>query len=124
MKMYQLVEWFQIYFPVMHKDLLECKHNYDDAFFNPYHLESDCWSHTMMVCKIAELSEYNKVVQIAALLHDIGKPVSRKINPDNNHVQFSGHEILSVGMAEGVLRNMIEENIIIVLEMQEIIKLV
>jgi len=123
MKMYQLIEWFQIHFPTIHKDLLACKHNYDDKFFNPYHLESDCWSHTMMVCKIAELSEYDTVVQVAALLHDIGKPASREINPDNNHVQFSGHEVLSVTMAEDVLKKMIEEKMISMAEKKEIIKL-
>ena len=95
MKIYQLIEWFQINYPDMHQALLQCNHNFDEKDLNPYHLESDCWSHTMMVCKIAELSHYEKVVQIAALLHDIGKPASRKINPRNNHVQFFGHENLS-----------------------------
>ena len=124
MRMFQLIEWFQIHFPQMHRDLLECNHNYDLKDLNPYHLESDCWSHTMMVCKIAELSEYDKVVLIAALLHDIGKPASRKINPKNNHVQFFGHEVLSEKMAVVVLDQMKSEEIIDEEEKQEVLQLI
>ena len=124
MKMYQLIEWFQIHFPKMHQDLLLCNHNFDEKALNPYHLESDCWSHTMMVCKIAEFSDYSKVVQIAALLHDIGKPASRKINPNNNHVQFFGHEALSAKMAVAVLEQMKSEKLINEEETQEILKLI
>jgi putative nucleotidyltransferase with HDIG domain len=78
----------------------------------------------MMVCKIAELSAYDKVVQIAALLHDIGKPASRKINPRNKHVQFFGHETLSAKMAIAVLEKMQSEKIINVEENREILKLI
>lgn len=124
MKMYQLVEWFQINYPELHNDLLQCNHNYDKKNLNPYHLESDCWSHTMMVCKIAELSGYDKVVQISALLHDIGKPASRKINPRNNHVQFFGHEDLSAEMAEKVLDLMMEENTLTASEKNEVLDLI
>ncbi len=122
--MYQLVEWFQIYFPALHNDLLQCNHNYDEKDLNPYHLESDCWSHTMMVCKIAELYEYDKVVQITALLHDIGKPQSRKVNPRNNHVQFFGHEDLSSQMSVEILDLMIDQNMVTSDEKKEIIELI
>jgi len=108
----------------MHNDLLESNHNFNEKVLNPYHLESDCWSHTMMVCKIAELSNYDKVVQIAALLHDIGKPASRQINPRNNHVQFFGHEVLSSKMAIAVLEKMQSEQIIDEEENREILKLI
>lgn len=124
MKMYQLIEWFQIRFPKMYNDLLLCNHNFDEKDLNPYHLESDCWSHTMMVCKITELSGYDKVVQIAALLHDIGKPASRKINPRNNHIQFFGHEKLSADMAIDVLDAMKKEDMINDKEKSEVIKLI
>ncbi len=124
MKMYQLIEWFQIRFPKMHNDLLLCNHNFDEKDLNPYHHESDCWSHTMMVCKIAELSSYGKVVQIAALLHDIGKPASRKINPHNNHVQFFGHEELSTDMATEVLDMMQREDMLDEKEKNEVIRLI
>jgi len=122
--MYQLIEWFQINYPKMHQDLLQCNHNFDEKNLNPYHLESDCWSHTMMVCKIAEMSNYDKVVQIAALLHDIGKPAARKINPRNNHVQFFGHEELSTQMAEVPLEQLIREKVLTEEEKQQVLKLI
>jgi len=66
----------------------------------------------MMVCKIAELEDFDKVVQIAALLHDIGKPSVRRINPRNNHVQFFGHEVVSAFMSIEVLKTMMSEKIV------------
>jgi len=122
--MYQLIEWFQIHFPELHNDLLLCNHNYDEKDLNPYHLESDCWSHTMMVCKVAELYEYDKVVQIAALLHDIGKPQSRRINPSNNHIQFFGHEELSSKMAIEILDLMMDHKMITSDVKTEIVELI
>lgn len=122
--MYQLIEWFQINYPELHNDLLHCNHNFDETDLNPYHLESDCWSHTMLVCKVAELNSYDKVVQIAALLHDIGKPASRKINPKNNHVQFFEHEELSAFMATDILSSMVQESMISKEEQVEVQELV
>ncbi len=124
MKMYQLIEWFQVKFPVLHQDLVQCNHNFSDEELNPYHLESDCWSHTMMVCKVAELSSYSKTVQIAALLHDIGKPASRKVNLETNRVRFFGHEALSAKMSEEVLQCMMNEDIINSIEKEEIYQLI
>ncbi len=122
--MHNYIAWFQRNYSELHKEMLECGHNFDAQELNPYHLESDCWSHTMMVCKIAELSKYDKVVQVSALLHDIGKPAARKINPHNNHVQFFGHEKLSTQMAEDILLSMIQEDLISEQEKEVIIKLI
>jgi len=109
---YELISWFQINYPQLRDELKNCMHNFDDAKLNPYHLESDCWSHTMMVCKVAELEDFDKVVKIAALLHDIGKPSVRRVNPRNNHVQFFGHEVVSAFMSIEVLKTMISEKIV------------
>lgn len=122
--MYKLISWFQINYPHLRDALKDSMHNFDDKDLNPYHLESDCWSHTMMVCKIAEIEGYDKVVQIAALLHDIGKPSVRRINPRNNHVQFFGHEIVSAYMSIDIMHQMIKENIVNKDEAVEIILLV
>ena len=124
MQMHQLVEWFQLNFPKHHQALIQCNHNFDQEDLNPYHLESDCWSHTMLVCKVAELSGYDKVVQVSALLHDIGKPESRKVNPRNDHVQFFGHEEISASMSESVLKQMEEEGIIDEHEVSEVYELI
>jgi len=109
---HELISWFQINYPHLRDTLKNSMHNFDDKDLNPYHLESDCWSHTMMVCKIAELEGFDKVVQISALLHDIGKPSARRVNPKNNHVQFFGHEVLSASMSIEILKKMISEKIV------------
>jgi len=78
----------------------------------------------MMVCKIAQLKGYDRVVQVAALLHDIGKPNARKINPLNNHVQFFCHEELSATMAEPLVADLVERKMITLGESEEILKLI
>lgn len=122
--MYYYVTWFQYNYKELHKDMLQCNHNVDHTSLNPYHLESDCWSHTMMVCKIAEIQNYDKVVQIAALLHDIGKPKARTVNPKNNHVRFFGHENISAELSINILNKMLLEEMITTTEMQDILLLI
>ena len=122
--MIEFINWFQITYPHLKKSMQECHHNFDDRDTNPYHIEGDCWSHTMMVCKIAELRGYDKVVQLSAILHDIGKPKSRKINPKNNHVQFFGHEELSAKMAKPLVDDLIQRKMITKLEANEVLKLI
>lgn len=122
--MIELLNWFQKTYPEYKMALLNCHHNFDNNETNPYHVEGDCWSHTMMVCKIAELKGYDKVVQVSALLHDIGKPDSRKINPKNNHVQFFGHEEYSALLAVPLVNDLLKKEIIKSEEVSEILELI
>lgn len=122
--MLDLLNWFQKFYPEHKEALLNCHHNHNSDETNPYHVEGDCWSHTMMVCKIAELKAYDKVVQVSALLHDIGKPSSRKINPKNNHVQFFGHEELSAKLALPLVADLLERGLISADESKEILELI
>lgn len=124
MQMYELISWFQLNFPEFKKAMVECEHNFDDTEVNPYHIESDVWSHTMMVCKMAEVYEYDWVVYVAALLHDIAKPKTRKINPKNNHVQFFGHEEISVELSKDILQKMHYESMLNLNELQEVEELI
>ena len=110
--MKDLIEWFQLNYPEIKRDMQKCQHNFNEKDVNPFHIEGDCWSHTMMVCKIAEIKNYSKIVKISALLHDIGKPKARKINPKNNHVQFFGHEKISAKMAKPIVQRLISQKII------------
>jgi putative nucleotidyltransferase with HDIG domain len=122
--MIELLKWFQRTYPELKTALLECHHNFDDNDTNPYHVEGDCWSHTMLVCKIAQLKGYDSVVQVAALLHDIGKPQSRRVNPKNNHVQFFGHEALSATMAKPLVADLVENKMLSKDEANEVIELI
>lgn len=122
--MVELLNWFQKTYPEHKEALLKCHHNFDHEETNPYHVEGDCWSHTMMVCKIAELKKYDRVVKVAALLHDIGKPQMRKINPDNKHVQFFGHEERSFELAKPLVLDLVVKGFISFEESLEVLELV
>jgi len=122
--MTKLLHWFQTTYPELKQALLTSHHNFDDTDTNPYHMEGDCWSHTMMVCKIAELKGYDRVIQVSALLHDIGKPKSRKINPENNHVNFYGHEELSAVMAKPLVSDLVEQGELLQEEADEVLELI
>ena len=118
--MVEFLSWFQTNYSHLKNAMQRCQHNLDDKEINPYHIEGDCWSHTMMVCKIAELKGYDRVVQVASLLHDIGKPKSRRVNPRNGHVQFFGHEELSAKMAKPLLNDLIARDMLLVDEAKEV----
>jgi putative nucleotidyltransferase with HDIG domain len=116
MKMFELISWFQMEYPELVVDMKKSNHhlrgmeyidlkhlnNVDASLLNPYHIESDVWTHTMMVCKQAENMPYE--VQIAALLHDIGKPSTRKVNEKNGRVSFYNHDAVGAFMALEILK--------------------
>ena len=132
--MTQLISWFQLEYPSIVAKMKKANHHLtrtDKATLdgtgivkvpstaaeslNPYHCESDVFTHTMMVCKQAENDSYE--VQIAALLHDIGKPSTRKINAKKNNgidwkalshatrVSIQGLELLNTGKITLPLNN-------------------
>lgn len=125
--MTELVSWFQLEYPELVTQMKNSNHHkegqhieeyveyLDDGTsieyqnvinkiesLNPYHVESDVFTHTMMVCKQAENASY--VVKIAALLHDIGKPSTRSVNPKNGRVSFYNHDAVSAFMSLEILK--------------------
>jgi poly(A) polymerase len=66
---------------------------------DPVHRHKDVLKHTMVV---VEKSPPNLVSRLAALLHDIGKPATKKITEEG--VQFHHHEVVGARMAEVRLR--------------------
>jgi len=73
-----------------------------------YHPEGDVWVHTLKV--LDNLPENVSIeVALAALLHDIGKPLAQQFD-DNRLPTFHGHERLSVGLATSVLERLCFED--------------
>ena len=122
--MIKLLHWFQLNYPNLKEDMMRCNHNFSQSDINPYHIEGDCWSHTMMVCKIAEIKNFSMVVKVSALLHDIGKPKARKINPKNNHVQFFGHEKISVKIATPLIDDLVSKRFLSKSEGKRVLRLI
>jgi poly(A) polymerase len=68
---------------------------------DPVHRHKDVLGHTFAVVKRCEP---DLVLRLAALLHDIGKPQTRRITPQG--VQFHHHEVVGAAMAEDRLRGL------------------
>jgi len=72
-----------------------------------FHPEGDVWQHTLIMLEI--LSEENKtaantVLAWGALLHDVGKPVSR--TEDENGVHFYGHAKQGEKIADQIMQRL------------------
>lgn len=72
---------------------------------NPYHVEGDVWTHTMMVCQEAERLGLSKLLKYCALLHDVGKPNCRKLLDEKKYVAFYGHEPYSAFLSLDILKH-------------------
>jgi poly(A) polymerase len=68
---------------------------------DPVHRHKDVWHHTLAVLERAVPPE-DLELRLAALLHDIGKPKTRRIGPEG--VSFHHHEIIGADMARDRLR--------------------
>jgi len=66
-----------------------------------HHSEGDVFEHTM---KVLENAKPTLHAQLAALLHDTGKPATQKFIGDK--IQFLGHEVVSGEITEAILRRL------------------
>jgi len=121
--LHQLIEWFSKKYANIKWDMQRCHHSFAKGEVNPYHIEDDCWSHTMLVCKVCELKGYSRVVQAACLLHDIGKPKAREIKY-KTYVYFKGHEEISAQMAKPILQDMVNDGLIKAYDIDRILELI
>jgi poly(A) polymerase len=64
---------------------------------DPVHKHKDVLHHTFSVVEKTEADPADPTLRLAALLHDIGKPSTRKITPDG--VTFHHHEVVGARMA-------------------------
>lgn len=84
---------------------------------DPVHRHKDVFQHTLAVM---ERTDPVLVLRLAAILHDIGKPRTRKIGPEG--VSFHHHEVVGAQMAEKRLRALRFPNDVVD-EVTEIIRL-
>jgi poly(A) polymerase len=68
---------------------------------DPVHRHKDVFAHTLAV---VERTRSKLTLRIAALLHDIGKPKTRRIGPEG--VSFHHHEVVGADMARERLREL------------------
>ena len=100
----KILLWFMEQFPEIVKQMDQSHHFFDDANVNPYHVEDRVWTHSLMVFKNSQIfSTDNHYIKWTALLHDIGKPISREIVQEKKRVRFFGHEGISAYMAIDIL---------------------
>ena len=79
------------------KELVQAMKNCDHGYCNnpnPYHLEGDVWTHTMLVYNNAYTYDFGSLIM--ALCHDIGKVISRKENNEKQKTSFYGHAEKSI----------------------------
>lgn len=105
---HNLVKWFQLNYPKLVKSMQKSNHHYSDDEINPYHIEGDVWTHTMMVVLESTRNgtgdkNFDTHLLICALLHDIGKPMARSLNEEKKRVHFFGHEPLSAFLCVSIL---------------------
>lgn len=87
-----IVEWIQTHYMPLVNSMMNCSHHsFENQSLNPYHLEGDVWSHTLLTLEKAK--DLNKLIQFALLCHDIAKPDFR--NDSGGKVSFKGHELFS-----------------------------
>jgi len=100
------------------------EHGYLNKFTNPHHLEGSVWTHTMMVLKKAEDYEYDNLIKLACLCHDIGKVYLYEDIEDKNIRRFTNHEAVSTFYAREVLKTFQEKYFLHITEVQYILSLV
>ncbi|MCC7138368.1 MAG: CCA tRNA nucleotidyltransferase [Planctomycetes bacterium] len=71
----------------------------------PFHPEGDVFVHTALVLDRLELdgldAEAREDVVLGAMLHDVGKPPTKTVDPDGR-VRFNGHDALGARMTEAL----------------------
>lgn len=103
--MNKLIEEFQLRYPELVKQMHESTHHFSEERLNPYHLEGSIFTHSLMVCLMAENTSLSRSNKIACLLHDIGKPACRTVSEDRQRVHFIGHEGYSAHMSIDIMKD-------------------
>ncbi len=66
----------------------------------------DVFEHNIRALQHAADKNYSLEVRLAALLHDIGKPKSRRRSEEKNDWTFHGHDVVGAKMTKKILENL------------------
>lgn len=77
-----------------------------------FHPEGDVFVHTRLVLSHLPPDASLPLV-LSVLLHDIGKPATFFLDPDEGRIRFHGHDKLGAEMAEGILRRLRYPNAVV-----------
>lgn len=66
----------------------------------------DVYEHSLRALQAAADKGFDTEVRMAALLHDIGKPPTRREGGKNKHYTFYGHEVVGAKMAKKILERL------------------
>ena len=66
----------------------------------------DVWEHSLRALQHAADKEWPLYIRIAALLHDIGKPRTKRWDESKNDWSFHGHEVVGTKMAAKALKRL------------------
>ncbi len=107
MSLNKILTWFYKNYNNYVLKMKESDHNFNNELLNPYHIEGDVWTHTLMVLKEANKLTNDIEVLLSALLHDIGKPDSKEIV--NEKCRFFNHENISSFLSIDILKKYNED---------------
>lgn len=93
----KLIQFLFTQCPEIVSAMKNSNHHYDEAngILNPYHLEGDVLTHTMMVVQQSEFRKMPEAIMYASLFHDFGKPYCREENHESKRVSFYNHDAYS-----------------------------
>lgn len=66
----------------------------------------DVWEHLLRSLQCAADKEYPLDIRIAALLHDISKPETKKFSRETNTITFYGHEVVGSRVTKKILERL------------------
>lgn len=109
----KILKWFINNYKDLYLQMKSTKHSDNDI--NPYHIECDVWTHTMLV--LSKLpDDCNSVVFTAALLHDIGKCSNfiKSYRTINNTIRksFRNHASMSFYLSIDIVNKLLKSDII------------
>ncbi|MCA9366322.1 HD domain-containing protein [Candidatus Kaiserbacteria bacterium] len=66
----------------------------------------DVYEHLLRTLQAAADKGFSTELRLAALLHDIGKPATRRTGGKNKHYTFFGHEVVGARMTEKIMKRL------------------